>query len=152
MRLLETENFVIDTCADCDVPGYVVVSARTAVLSTSQLALSAAHELGEVLALATWAVEAAVSPQRVYCASFGESGSGLHFHVFPRTEQLLAEYVRTTGQYVRTTGQAETPPNGPQLLDWARRRFPNVGSPDAIAVACQLRSMFANHVQLRQAT
>ena len=143
MRLLETEDFIVDTCGDCDVPGYIVVSAKPPIASLAQLAPAAARELGGILAFAVRAVEASVSPQRVYCATFNESDSGLHFHVFPRTAQLLAAYARSTG----TAGD---PPNGPQILDWARRTLRGSSSSTSATVAATLLSIFKTYEHSRR--
>jgi hypothetical protein len=61
------------------------------------------------------AIELVIRPDRVYCALFSEETRSVHFHLFPRTEWLLFQYLDAYGADVHISG--------PQLLDWARRTF-----------------------------
>jgi hypothetical protein len=76
---------------------------------------AALASLGPTLAVVTAAIEAVVSPQRVYCALFSEEACDVHFHLFPRTEWLTAKYLAAHPH------DAEI--SGPKLMDWARRMF-----------------------------
>jgi diadenosine tetraphosphate (Ap4A) HIT family hydrolase len=114
--IFETGHFRVEHCRDCGVAGYLIVSPRKAVPSLGAMAPEALADLGAVLARATAAIEAVLLPGRVYCALFGEEVRDVHFHVFPRTDALLAEYRRSTAN-----GNAAC--SGPLILDWARWRF-----------------------------
>jgi diadenosine tetraphosphate (Ap4A) HIT family hydrolase len=76
---------------------------------------AALASLGPTIATVTRAIEAVVQPQRVYCTSFSEQTHSIHFHLFPRTERLTAEYLAAHPH--------RTEISGPLLLDWARKAF-----------------------------
>jgi diadenosine tetraphosphate (Ap4A) HIT family hydrolase len=83
--------------------------------SLSRMNPAALASLGPTLALITQAIEEVVPAQRVYCALFSEQTPAIHFHLFPRTEWLTANYFAAHPR--------ETEISGPQLMDWARRTF-----------------------------
>jgi diadenosine tetraphosphate (Ap4A) HIT family hydrolase len=72
--------------------------------------------LGSTLSLAAQTVEAVVKPDRIYCAMFGEEKNYVHFHVFPRTKQILAEYLKANPSDSKRI-------SGPKLLHWVREEF-----------------------------
>ncbi len=76
--------------------------------------------MGEILARAAKAIEEAAGAERVYVLSFCEVDRRLHFHLFPRTAWLLAEYRRTNP---RQAGAV----NGPMLFEWARKTYAQAG-------------------------
>ena len=123
--IFETGHFRVEHCRECGVAGYLIVSPRKAVPSLGDIAPEALAELGAVLSRAFAAVEAVLSPARVYCALFGEEVRDVHFHIFPRTDALLAEYRRSLGA-ASAAGAGEAARaacSGPLILDWARGRF-----------------------------
>jgi len=129
--LFADRHFTVSPCRDCALPGYVVVTSRAEADSLAALPPAALAVLGPLLARTERAVSRVMGAERVYCASFGESGHGLHFHVFPRTAAL----VRIAP---REAGAPEGGVNGPVLLDWARRRFRRAPS-DPWPAACAER-------------
>ena len=108
-------HFRIEPCVSCPIAGYLIVSPRVAVSSLSQLPSDTQSSLGTTLAAATRAIEAVVRPERVYCLLFAEETASVHFHLFPRADWLLSQYMRTH--------PTESEISGPRLLDWARRTF-----------------------------
>ena len=106
---------IADACGTCYIPGYLIVRARDAVDSLSQMNPAALASLGLTLAMVIAAIEVAVQPMRVYCALFSEQTCVVHFHLFPRTEWLTAKYFAAHSD--------ETEISSPQLIDWARRTF-----------------------------
>jgi diadenosine tetraphosphate (Ap4A) HIT family hydrolase len=108
-------HFRVEPCVSCPIAGYLIVSPRVPVCSLSQLSSDAQSSLGTTLAAATRAIEAVIGQGRVYCLLFAEETPLVHFHLFPRAEWLLSEYMRTH--------PTETEIAGPRLLDWARRTF-----------------------------
>src|SRR6266581_870795 len=88
-------HFRIEPCVSCPIAGYLIVSPRLAVSSLSQLSSDAQSLLGTTLAAATRAIEAVVRPEHVYCLLFAEETPSVHFHLFPRTDWLLSQYMRT---------------------------------------------------------
>jgi len=116
LLIYENDHFRIEQCADCPIPGYLIVSPKVEVRSLSEMKSETLAELGNTLALASKALEEVLQPDQVYCAKFGELNNLVHFHVFPKTKWIAVEYLK------------ENPTNtdvisGPQLLDWARNKF-----------------------------
>jgi diadenosine tetraphosphate (Ap4A) HIT family hydrolase len=130
MRLFENDHFVIETCRDCPLPGYLIVRPRREVSALSALDSAEAAQLGRTLRLAVRAVETVMRPIKVYTAQFGEAGGGLHFHVFPRTEAL-------TRRFLHEFPEEEAPLSGPVLLDWARGRYGKESASDECSKAAQ---------------
>ena len=112
-RVFEDEQFTLDQCDSCLVPGYLILRLKGASTSLGWLSPGTDHALGAMLSGAVSAIEEVVAPERVYCLSFGEIEPRLHFHLFPRTRALLEAYWRATG----TSGE---PVNVPRLFEWAR--------------------------------
>ena len=113
--LFGNAHSIADACGTCYIPGYLIVRARDAVDSLSQMNPAALASLGLTLAMVIAAIEVAVQPMRVYCALFSEQTCVVHFHRFLRTEWLTAPY------FAAHPDETEIP--GPQLIDWARRTF-----------------------------
>ena len=112
------EYYLVEQCRDCAVPGYLIVSARSGACGLEDLTQEERAALGSVLALAVRAVRDVVRPLRVYCAQFGETEGPLHFHIFPRTEEITREYLKWNPL---ERGAAI---DGPSLLAWSRKRSP----------------------------
>jgi diadenosine tetraphosphate (Ap4A) HIT family hydrolase len=137
--ILATEFAVLEHADFCGVPGYLVLRVRTGAESFGDLSAPGARQLGGLLASAAAAVETVVKADRVYCLSFCEVERALHFHLFPRTAALLAEYQAATG----TAGQ---PVDGPGVFAWAREAYPAgatlpAGWPKVADVCVALREM-----------
>jgi len=108
-------HFIIEPCGTCSIPGYLIVRPRRAYKSLSHMSPAALTALGPTLAMATQAIEAVVRPERVYCVLFSEQTRSVHFHLFPRTAWLTAEY--------RAANPGSSSISGPRLMDWARHVF-----------------------------
>ncbi len=115
-RVYSDAYYVIEQCMDCPVPGYLIVTPLSGAGCIEELTHEELIRLGEVLALAVRAVKEATRPVRVYCAQFGEKDGPLHFHIFPRSEQITREYL---GENPSERGSID----GPNLLGWSRRRY-----------------------------
>jgi diadenosine tetraphosphate (Ap4A) HIT family hydrolase len=115
IAVFTNEHFTVESCNTCYIPGYLILTPREPVDSLSRMKRAAHASLGPTLALVTHAIEEVVRPQRVYCALFSEQTPTVHFHLFPRTEWLTANYF--------ATHPWETEISGPRLMDWARRTF-----------------------------
>lgn len=109
-------HYLIEQCGDCAVPGYLIVTPLSGANSLEDLTSEERAALGDVLALAVAAVNEAARPVRVYCAQFGETGGRLHFHIFPRTEEITREYLQEN-----SLEQAVI--DGPILLAWSRKKY-----------------------------
>lgn len=133
-------DFLIEASRECAVPGYVVLRRKGGETSLAELTPAKAQALGGLLARAARAVERAAGADRVYVLSFCEVERRLHFHLFPRTPWLLAEYRHAHGT---ATGAV----NGPALFEWARERFVReadlpAGVASAAAVNAAMRNEF----------
>jgi diadenosine tetraphosphate (Ap4A) HIT family hydrolase len=84
LEILQTPHWIIRHCSDAAIPGYVVIASSNPCVGLGNLPQPAIEELGGLLSRTAKAVELAVCPERVYICMFGESTSGLHFHIFPR--------------------------------------------------------------------
>ena len=115
-RVARVGGFTIEHCCTCSIPGYLVVSPEVNTSSIGRLPRGVLEQLGPALALAIEAIEAVVRPERVYCAQFGEEQAELHFHIFPRTLEVTAEYRRAYPEH-------KSQIRGPVLLDWARSHY-----------------------------
>jgi len=98
--------------AACAIPGYLIVFAKEPAASLSLLSPAAQSALGPTLALLTRAVESVVHPERVYCLRIGEEQPQIHFHLFPRTEDMAEEYFAACGRSAAV--------NGARMFDWIR--------------------------------
>jgi diadenosine tetraphosphate (Ap4A) HIT family hydrolase len=109
------DHFKVEACSSCYIPGYVIVSPKSPANTLSDISSDALALLGPTLAVVTKAITEVVGAERVYCCLFSEKFRLVHFHVFPRTTQLLSEYKR------EHPDQSEV--SGPLILDWAYHRF-----------------------------
>lgn len=114
--IFENELFLLEQADFCPLPGYLILKLKNDVYSMSELNPSDSQHLGQVLALATEAIERIVLAKRVYCLSFCELEPKLHFHLFPRTETLATLYA--TDNHSNTADL-----NGALLFEWTRTRF-----------------------------
>lgn len=111
-----SEDFLVEHCYSCAVPGYLVVSPLATVESLDALPSRSLENLGPSLAAVTALVKEIVKPLRIYCAQFGEEQSQLHFHIFPRGAALTREYLDAFPQHASQI-------RGPIVLDWARDQY-----------------------------
>jgi len=114
--IADNEHFTIEHCYDCALPGYLIVSPKVTVTSIHELPRQHLGQLGFTLATAIETIHSIIKPLRVYCAQFGELGTELHFHLFPRTAAITDAFLRSFPE------QAELI-HGPVLLDWARSEY-----------------------------
>jgi diadenosine tetraphosphate (Ap4A) HIT family hydrolase len=136
--IFSDETFTLEQNSECPIPGYLLLRVKGEATSLAQLPAETAKALGEMLARAAKAIEAAVGAERVYVLSFCEIDRRLHFHLFPRTAWLLKEYHKANFN-------ANEPIDGPMLFAWARSAFgpgshvPR-GTPAADAAAAGIRA------------
>lgn len=134
------ESFVLQPSSECAIPGYLVLRLKSGEESLSELGPEKARALGGMLARAARAIEDAVGAERVYVLSFCEVDRRLHFHLFPRSEWLLREYMRANP---KAWNQAV---NGPALFAWARQAFVagnglSAGIPGGTEVSAAIRAI-----------
>jgi diadenosine tetraphosphate (Ap4A) HIT family hydrolase len=116
LPIYEDDHFRIEQCSDCPIPGYLILTPLSGAAHLEDLGEEERICLGKMLSSAVSAVRRVVRPVRVYCAQFGESDGPLHFHIFPRTEEITARFLHenpSEGGLI----------DGPRLLAWSRRTF-----------------------------
>ena len=116
LLIFEDSHFRLEQCDTCPLPGYLILRLKGPLQSLGGLAPETAGRLGRMIARAAGAIERATGAERVYCLSYCEVEPRLHFHLFPRTAWLWAEYRRTHPD-------AAGPADGPALFQWARQVF-----------------------------
>lgn len=99
------------------IPGYTIVYLKGGATSMDQLNEAAQLSLIKTLANLQAAMRCTIKPERIYTLSIGELLPTLHFHLFPRTKDLLDDY-RT-----KLSLPNDAPINGVQLFDWARIEY-----------------------------
>lgn len=114
--IIETPHARVEQCLQCPIPGYLIVSAESPSRSLSEIPSNIWKDVSDALYAACRIVEKVIVPERVYICRFGEEISELHFHVFPRTKELL-------DKYKKAIGTAASPISGPLLFDWARETY-----------------------------
>ena len=118
LGLLDTRFFIVTACADCDLPGYLIVRSRVSASTLGDLSEDAQRELGGLLARLEAAVVRVTLADRLYILRFSEAFEQVHFHLFPRSADLAAQW-RTA--YPRRLKDGNI--DGPLLFAWARERF-----------------------------
>ena len=134
--IYKTRNFECVVCEDCDIPGYMILLPTPSDESIFGLSPEQLADLGEVIARIEAAVTAVTKADRVYLLRFSEGLKKVHFHIFPRTDALMHQYLLETGSAGSVAGES--------LFAWARDRFrSDKVSPQTIEVADHLRSHFS---------
>jgi diadenosine tetraphosphate (Ap4A) HIT family hydrolase len=113
--IYETRATTVTPCMNCAVPGYMIVQPKQLVARIGQ-APEFATELGDILSRLEHALLSPTGATRIYILRFSETHSSVHFHVFPRTEEMAARYIQAMR---RLPGQII----GPELFEWARQEF-----------------------------
>lgn len=99
------------------IPGYVIVSLKGAIYSLDQLDTQGRSTLMDTIANLHQTIKEVIDPERIYTLSIGEIQPRLHFHVFPRTKELLAKYK------TQCSITEDTPISGMHLFEWAREYY-----------------------------
>ena len=120
----------------CAIPGYLVLRLKNHAESMADLKPAEARHVGLILARSARVLEEAAGADRVYILSFAEIDRRLHFHLFPRTDEILAAFCEATGGDPKAV-------NCPMLLEWARQAYPpgDLPSGDAASAAAILEDL-----------
>ncbi|WP_342227834.1 hypothetical protein [Rickettsiella endosymbiont of Rhagonycha lignosa] len=83
--------YTLEHTTSFNIPGYLILffNKNKPFHEQSPEILSS---LGHILALAIFCIKEVIQTNYVYCLSFGEGLKIPHFHLFPRTDQIKAEY------------------------------------------------------------
>ena len=134
--IYEDEHVTLRQAEFCAIPGYLVLRLKNGAESMADLAPGEARHVGLVLSKTARVLEEAVGAERVYILSFAEIDRRLHFHLFPRTAQILSAFCEATGGDPKAV-------NGPVLFEWARESYPpgRLPSGDASGAAAILEDL-----------
>ena len=100
------------------------ITARPGIRACRQIPVRHQRELGPVLAQLEVAITASTTAEHVYIARFSEGLLSVHFHLFPRSRDIAAEFAKEN--------PVEAGVNGPLLFSWARRQC-YVATPDMLS-------------------
>jgi diadenosine tetraphosphate (Ap4A) HIT family hydrolase len=150
----ETEHWVLNHHLSSALPGYLMLGARAATASLSELAPEALAELGGLLARTQLILERHLQPKHLYISRFGhQPGLPVHFHfipVYPWVEELFWKDERY--RLLETFGcavNASTLTDGAELTLFIWREFGERPEPPEIQgrsiqqVIAELRAAFA---------
>ena len=111
----QNAHFTAESAGDCFIPGYLIMRVKDPVDSLTGMSRSAIESLGPTLSHLVHAIESVIRPERIYYARFGEEVPTIHFHLFPRTAALAAEFLAAEASGGKL--------NGLVLMNWARLRY-----------------------------
>jgi hypothetical protein len=124
--VIQSDVFVAAPCIDCDVRGYLVLRALVPYEHLFSAPLEFQTQLGIILAKLEAAILSVIRAEHVYIVRFSEALPSVHFHLFPRTDELAGAFLQENLD-VKTV-------NGPLLFDWARRKY-HVDTPEALSAS-----------------
>lgn len=105
--LFETAHTTIHQAA-FRMPGYLIVTPKSAAETLGQLEPEALTDFFSALLLAETFVGRVLQPERIYLLKFAEFMPQLHMHVIPRTAFLGRAYERSTEETQPYDGAALT--------------------------------------------
>ncbi|MBN2771782.1 MAG: hypothetical protein JXR90_13900 [Spirochaetes bacterium] len=114
--IMRNKYFTLEQCYSCKIQGYMILTPIYKCSSIDELPKEYLDRLGEELSNAIKMVKEKVNPVKVYCLQFGEGSEQLHFHIFPRTQEL-------TDKYLEVYPEQKDLIHGPMLLEWARNEY-----------------------------
>lgn len=106
----ESTHFRLSQSYDFRLPGYMFVECLSGARRMNDFGPGESEELAAVLKLAESLLHLLVRPERIYILKFGESDDRIHFHVIPRTAELLKSYLDER--------QDSPPYNGALITAW----------------------------------
>ena len=94
------------------ISGYLIVRSIAMHRSLSDFSPEELGKLGPLLARGMSLIQDVAKPERIYILRFGEEVEAMHFHLFPRTTQMLELY--------KAHHPHITQASGAQMFDWLR--------------------------------
>ena len=140
--IFENDYFQIKPGDGCTIPGYLIIFAKIQAASVDQLSFEAQTGLGQTIALAHRAINEMMQPQRIYTLSLGELLHQVHFHIFPRTAEMLTHYRQ---QNHLSSGVSV---DGALLFSWARQYYQQQETECEVALS-NIKALFKQFANLR---
>jgi diadenosine tetraphosphate (Ap4A) HIT family hydrolase len=106
----ESAHFRLSQSYDFCFPGYMFVECLSGVRRMNDFGPGESEELAYVLKLGERLLDLLIRPERIYVLKFGESDDRIHFHLIPRTAELLKSYLDDR--------QESSPYNGALITAW----------------------------------
>ncbi|MCP5024341.1 MAG: hypothetical protein GY930_21550 [bacterium] len=120
--ILETEHTTVEQSSGYRIPGYLIVTPKAACTSLGELAQEQGADLLSCISRAESLVLDIIQPCRVYVMKFAEMDPQVHFHIFPRTDEMERAYLAQVD---------DAPPiSGARLTDWAWLHHESLGHGD----------------------
>lgn len=110
LTLLDGKHCLVSQARSFDLPGYLIVEMKRSHSSLASMDPAEHGELMEYLAKAEAIVRSHTRAERVYVLRFGEENEQVHFHVVPRTPEVLEAYLAARSD--------EPPYSGARVVDW----------------------------------
>lgn len=108
------------------LPGYLFVESLSGCTEFDRLDPESGRELQEGIRIAERLVRRLIDPERVYVLKFGEADQHIHFHIVPRTREVLSGYLEST--------KDTAPYNGARITAWIWEHAGSLGyAPSDIA-------------------
>jgi diadenosine tetraphosphate (Ap4A) HIT family hydrolase len=155
--ILEAEDWVLNHRVDSNLPGYLMLGARTPTSDLSLLRPEALAQLGTLLARAQRALGAILKPRHLYIGRYGHmAGHALHFHILPVCEWVRQSFLNDpryrvlkglSRDFVPADAADET--DGAELTLYVWREFcenpipPKISGPSVHEVIERLRSLLS---------
>lgn len=117
------------------IPGYMIIFLKGSITSVDQLDKAGQSSLIDTIALLQKIIKQVINPERIYTLSIGEMQPRLHFHIFPRTKQLLANYQS------KLSLAKNQPVSGMHLFEWARKEYEHASFDDYNVINERIRSL-----------
>lgn len=114
--IYENAHYLVEQCYSCNIPGYLFLSIKSNPMEMSKLSYAEIANLGTMLHRCHQVVNSAIKPHKIYIGSFGEETKIVHFHIFPRTEEITTAYRNMHAKDDKLI-------DGPHLLSWARKHY-----------------------------
>ena len=119
---------------EVDLPGYLVLATVRHEESLGSLTDEEIVAMARVEQHAVKALLALPHVRKVYLASFGEVCAHPHFHLFPRTDEMLEAISSWTDGEI----------DGPRIFDTFRKALKTAGTPGPVfEIVQRLRGLFA---------
>lgn len=114
LHIFEDNHFTVDHCSDVLIPEYLIIKPKTKVLYLPDLPEGHLLSLGVILAKLEKILYDILKPENIYILKFEEKHQFVHFHIFPRSKELLRCYL---------TENSSNDRNAPLIFDWSRKKY-----------------------------